>query len=262
MLGLALGISRTAVSAGLYEPLGQADRTRFEELVEARSRRIPLAYIRGSQEFYGLDFEVGPAVLIPRPETEMLVDFARTKYAEVSQTAASERRMARFADVGTGSGCIAIAILAACADTTGVAFERDPRALSIARRNAVRHSVAGRLTFVCSDLLSGARVGSFDLILSNPPYVPTAALAGLEPEVRDAEPRLALDGGVDGLSPYRRLVPMAQRSLAPGGWLAVEVGQGQAGAVADLMADAKLRNVAIRNDLAGIGRTVAAQRGA
>lgn len=258
LLALALGITRTAVTAGLFECLGSAESARFQDLVESRYGRAPLAYLRGTQEFYGLDFEVGPAVLIPRPETEMLVDFALEKLAE----GRSNRSLAFppiLADVGTGSGCIAIAALAHCPQAVGVAFELSASALEIARRNAVRHTVADRLRFVRSDLLCGAAADRFDLILSNPPYIPTGELAGLQPEVRDFEPRLALEGGTDGLAPYRRLAPMAQHCLAPGGSIAVEVGQGQAPDVARIFADAGLSEIEVRRDLAGIERLVAAQ---
>ena len=251
LLALALGITRTTVTAGLYELLGSAERGRFQDLVESRCSRAPLAYLRGTQEFYGLDFDVGPAVLIPRPETEMLVEFAREMLdagctacpyvCELPRGATSAQagfRM-RFADVGTGSGCIAVAVLA--------------------RRNAVRHSVDSRLRFVRSDFLAGASAGRFDLILSNPPYIPSGELAGLQPEVRDSEPALALDGGPDGLAPYRRLAPLARHSLALGGSLAVEVGQGQAPDVARIFAGAGLSRIEVRRDLAGIERLVAAR---
>ncbi len=305
LLALTLGTSRAAIAAGLYELRESAERERFHELVELRGRRVPFAYLRGTQEFYGLDFEVGPAVLIPRPETEMLVEFAlerlsaaavvrhgeyksshrenievehqgtdgagsfgkdgsrRRENSKVEHPESAGRRpqvRPIFADVGTGNGCIAIAVLAHSPSAAGAAFELSAPALETARRNARRHSVDARVRFVQGDLLSGAAASRFDLILSNPPYIPSGEMAGLQPEVRESEPRLALDGGPDGLAPYRRLAPQARRSLVPGGSIAVEVGQGQARDVARIFADAGLSEIEIRRDLAGIERLVAARR--
>jgi len=257
LLALALGISRSAVTAGLYGPIDDSRRAQFQGLVEARCHRTPLAYLRGSQEFYGLDFEVGPAVLIPRPETEMLVDFGLDC---LRANAASISREPCLADVGIGSGCIAISVLANYSQATGVGFEISSPAIDVARTNAFRHGVAARLTMMRSDLMTGVAASRFDLILSNPPYIARGELESLQPEVRDAEPRLALDGGVDGLDPYRRFAPQAMRSLVPGGFLAVEVGQGQAREVAELFHRAGLRGVEIRKDLASIERLVAARR--
>ncbi len=259
LLALALGITRTSVAAGLFDLNGSVEQARFQELVELRRRRVPLAYLRGAQEFYGLSFEVGPAALIPRPETEMLVAFALERLEAAGRWAADARQPFQpvIADVGTGSGCIAIAVLAHCPAARGAAFDISGEALEIARRNATRHTVSGRLGFVRGDLLSGAASGRFDLILSNPPYIPTGELDGLQPEVRDSEPRMALDGGQDGLAPYRRLAPSALRCLAPGGSLVVEVGQGQAADVARIFTAAGLSEVEIRQDLAGIDRLVA-----
>lgn len=251
LLALALDTTRAAITAGLYDLSSGADRARFEELVAARCRRVPLAYLRGTQEFYGLEFEVGPAVLIPRPETELLVDFAREKLGESRSV---------LADVGTGSGCIAVAALTQCPRARGVAFDLSAPALEIAQRNAARNSVAGRLRFVQADLLCGAAGGRFDLVLSNPPYIPSDEVKGLQPEVRDAEPRIALDGGPDGLAVYRLLAPMARHCLVRGGWLAVEVGQWQAALVIRMFTGWGLSTVEIRRDLAGIERLVAGQR--
>ena len=262
LLALALGTTRTAVVAGLYRPLEDVDCKRFEDLVEARCARTPLAYLRGSQEFYGLDFEVSPAVLIPRPETEMLVDFALEWYLDSSDHSDRSGQSVphNLADVGTGSGCVAIAALTRCPRWRCAAFDLSRAALQVARRNAVRHAAADRLRFVQSDLLTGAHAGRFGLILSNPPYVATDELERLQPEVRNCEPRIALDGGADGLNAYRRLTPMAQRSLVPGGCVAVEVGMGQASEVANIFACAGFRKIEIRKDLAGIERLVSGRK--
>jgi release factor glutamine methyltransferase len=257
LVGLAVGVSRTAVIAGLYPPLDDGAWNRFRGLVEARCARTPLAYLRGTQEFYGLELEVGPAVLIPRPETELLVDFARERLR--GGPTASGAAPAAFADVGTGSGCIAVSVLVSCAGTRCVALDLSAEALLVARRNAARHSVTDRIRLVRGDLLAGMPAGRFDVILSNPPYIATGDLAGLQPEVRDAEPRLALDGGPDGLACLKRLAPLALRCLRPGGWLAVEVALGQAGDVAGLFAGAGFCEIELRNDAAGIERVVAAR---
>ena len=244
-------------------------------LVAARCRHTPFAYLRGFQEFYGLEFEVSPAVLIPRPETEMLVDFAREKLDPLSASHAGDGARAHvnsgakmpihacgplLADVGTGSGCIAIACLVHCPRASAAAVDLAPDALAHARRNAFRNGVSSRMRFIEGNLLAGAAADRFDVILSNPPYIPSAKCEELQPEVRDAEPRLALDGGPDGLAPYRMLSPQAARSLAPRGWLAVEVGIGQALDVTRIFARAGLQDIETRKDLAGIERVVAGRR--
>ncbi len=262
LLALALGVSRTAVLTGLH-PEPNADQQKgFARLLAARVRRVPLAYLRGTQEFYGLNFAVTPAVLIPRPETELLVDFAREKLAD--RTAENNHDQDNdppcFADVGAGSGCVAIAILAHCPQARGIAFDLAPDALAIARKNAVANGVAARLGFARGDLLTGANSGRFDVIVSNPPYISQDDLETLQPEVREFEPRLALDGGLDGLALYRPLASQARRALKPGGWLAVEVGQGQAAPVRALLEQQGLSELEIRPDLAGIGRVVCGRK--
>lgn len=263
LLALTLGISRTAIAAGLYGALDAAQSARFTELVEARCRRVPFAYLRGTQEFYGLNFRVSPAVLIPRPETELLVDFAREKLNEISVRTGKNLfagKIPLLADVGTGSGCIAIASLAHCPLTSGVAIDLSSKALELARQNALDNGVADRLRFVQADLLAGTTARSFPLILSNPPYIPTGEIDALQPEVRDQEPRLALDGGPDGLNLLRRLARQARSALLPGGWLAVETAMGQAVAAAHLFEQAGLVSIETRIDLAGIERIVIGQR--
>ena len=211
---------------------------------------MPLAYLRGTQEFFGLTFLVGPEVLIPRPETEMLVEFALEKMW-----------IGTLADVGTGSGCIVTAVLVNAEQARGIGFDLSVAALDAARQNTVRNGVAERTRLVQGDLLTGAKAQKFDVIVSNPPYIPSAEVAELAPEVRDSEPRLALDGGADGLTYYRRLALQALRALRPGGWLAVEVGRGQAPDVAALWQKAGWQEVAARCDLAGIERVVCGRKG-
>lgn len=247
LLAQALGVSRTSVLAETYSTPTAEQLAEFARLVSKRVQRIPLAYLRGTQEFYGLTFDVAPAVLIPRPETELLVEFALEKIIG--------KQTALLADVGTGSGCIAVSVVKMLPGVRAVATDISQDALMVAQRNAVRHGVSDRLQFVRTDTLTGVS-GPFDLILSNPPYISTAEIAGLQPEVRDAEPLLALDGGHTGLEVFEKLIAQAARLLHPGGWLAFETAMGQAPEVAELMRRAGFTEVATRQDLAGIERIV------
>jgi len=258
LLALALGTTRTAVIAGLFAPLNSEGWQRFEGLVTARAARVPLAYLRGSQEFYGLDFNVRSAVLIPRPETEMLVDFALERMRPNTEHPTPNTLC--FADVGTGSGCIAVSALVHCPGSRCVAFDLSADALQVARANAARHGVLDRLELAQSDLLSDSPIDLFDVILSNPPYIATPELENLQPEVRESEPRIALDGGPDGLDIYRRLAPAAFPRLKPAGALAVEVGMGQAPALVEIFRASGFCDIEIRKDLAGIERLVAGYR--
>jgi len=223
----------------------------FRRAVGRRAAGEPLQYIRGSQEFYGLDFEVTPDVLIPRPETELLVETAlRLLGGEPSPS---------FCDVGTGSGCVAVALLRGLGGARGVALDVSPAALEVARRNAARHGVAGRLELLVSDCFEAmaCRPDRFDLVASNPPYVAEDELPGLQREVRDHEPRLALTPGGDGLAVIRRLVAESPARLRPGGHLLIEIGYGQHERVAALADPHVWTLVGILPDLQGIPRTAA-----
>jgi len=318
---------------------------RFDPLVERRERREPTAYITGHREFWGIEIEVERGVLIPRPETEFIVEEAlarltpdaqpragdttgpagfpesrtpnpesrlvspdarhrasettvpprprshepakRVMESRVLQTdavgsvrgAASEavlplERAAapggspesralppalRIADVGTGSGCLAVALARWLPTACVVATDMSAEALAIAARNVCRHEVQDRVTLVRCDLL-GAAAGPFDLIVSNPPYIPAAEVDRLQPEILNYEPRLALDAGPDGLDLIRRLVPMAASRLVPGGWLIFEFGDGQAAGVRTIVdAEPLLELVGLRDDLAGIPRVAVAR---
>jgi release factor glutamine methyltransferase len=225
---------------------------RFDVLVERRARREPIAYILGRQEFWSLDFEVAPAVLIPRPETELVVESALSLLPAQSA--------AEVADICTGSGCIAVALARERPRAHIVATELSNAALDVARRNASRHGVAGRVTFVRTDLFGYAE-GPFDLVVSNPPYVPEADRESLQPEVRDHEPALALFAGPDGLHIVRRLVQEAPARLRAGGSLIFEFGFGQADAVEQLISQSTaLTMVDLRPDLQGIPRVAIARR--
>ena len=222
----------------------------YERLVGRRARREPAAYIMGVREFWGLDIDVTPDTLIPRPETETLVEEA------LSRTSPGA---IRIADVCTGSGCIAVALARWLPRARVIATDRSAAALLVARRNAIRHGVVDRLDCVRTDVLDGL-VGPFDLVVSNPPYVPVPDLPAAQPEVRDFEPRLALEGDQDGLAVIRHLVPDAAARLRPGGWLIMEFGAGQAAAIAAVVAaEPRLRLDAVLDDLAGIPRVAVAQ---
>jgi release factor glutamine methyltransferase len=254
LMAWAAGVERAHLIAREVE-MSRDAVARFESALARRERREPIAYITGIREFHSLDFEVSPAVLIPRPETETLVD-AAVRFL-------GERPGARVLDIGTGSGAIAISIAYECPRVRTIATDISADALEIARRNANRHGVADRIEFRRADLFEpqggGAPLGSFDLIVSNPPYIEDAAIASLQPEVRDYEPRAALEGGADGLGYYRRIAADARGHLAPGGALMVEVGAGQAEAVRTMFADAGMRGLDVINDLSAAARVVIAR---
>jgi release factor glutamine methyltransferase len=224
---------------------------RFEPLIARREAREPFAYIVGYQEFWGLRFAVTPAVLIPRPETELIVERA-LELVEPASTV-------RLADVGTGSGCLAVAIARERTTVQIVATDTSEAALSVARQNAARHGVDGRIEFRRSDLLDGF-AGPFDVIVSNPPYVRAIDRVDIQPEVR-WEPAGALFGGDDGLDVIRRLLPQASDRLAPTAPLMFEIGFGQADAVAGLIsATPGITMIELRGDLQGIPRLAIARR--
>jgi release factor glutamine methyltransferase len=223
--------------------LTSEEAARFESLIERRLGYEPMQYIVGEQEFFGLLFEVTPDVLIPRPETEHLVE-ATLRLTEKS----------KILDVGTGSGAIAIALAHRSQNSHVTAIDISPAALAVASRNAQRHRVDDRITFLQSDLLS-AVAGTFDVIVSNPPYVSESEV--LEPQVARYEPHSALFAGPTGLEIYQRLIPQAREHLKPGGWLLMEIGFGQSDAIRVLLSD--WSNVNILNDLQGIPRIVQAE---
>jgi release factor glutamine methyltransferase len=251
MLAVACGRSRAEVLSGAAVP-GPDARARFRAMLTRRAEREPLAYIVGHKEFFSLDFEVTPAVLIPRPETETLVEAALKFVAAHPQ--------AHVLDIGTGSGAIAVAIAANAPRARLTATDISESALDVARRNAASHRCAERIDFVRADLFPPAR-SKFDLIISNPPYIPSAAIAALEPEIERYEPRAALDGGIDGLRCYRTIAAGATRHLASGGAVMVEVGAGQAAGVVALFPRAQFSKIDTVRDLAGIERVVRAQMG-
>jgi release factor glutamine methyltransferase len=221
--------------------------------VARRARREPVAYITGIREFYGRPFRVTPNVLIPRPETESIIDLA----LEWANARHERSQPLRVLDLGTGSGCLAVTLALELPDSTIVASDIFEAALQVARLNAAAWGVAERITFV-EQSLAGPSAEAFDLIVANPPYVPERDRAELEPDVREFEPAGALFGGFDGLDVVRALLPAAARALAMDGRLLMEIGAGQADLVATLVAEAGLRLRHVRPDLAGIPRVVVA----
>ena len=250
----AAGVAREAVVTGSIE-LSPAILKKFDALIARREKREPLAYIVGHKEFYSLDFEVTPAVLIPRPETEFVVTAALECVAGKAE--------ARVLDIGTGSGAIAIAIAvnAPRAQITTVDISAD--AIAVASRNARRHRVEDRVTFRRGDcfhmLDGGASLETFDVIVSNPPYLHDAEIASLEPEVYRFEPRIALNGGATGLDILQRITIGAREHLATNGELILEMGVGHAGDVVGLITRAGLHVTDVINDLAGQMRVARAQ---
>jgi release factor glutamine methyltransferase len=249
LLGLVLGWDRTRVLTHTEEILPEEAWARLQDLVRRRARGEPLHYLTGEKEFYGLAFRVTPDVLIPRPETEILVEKAldRIKNDLLPQT--------RFVDVGTGSGCIAVSVARGSPSSTGWAVDLSAAALRIARGNAIRHGVAGRIGFVQADLLECfAPKPRFGLILCNPPYVALTEYGSLPSDVRDYEPHNALFGGQSGLEIYRRLVPQIPSRLVPGGYFLLELGTGQGEPVRQLVEGEGLSLETVVNDLQGIPR--------
>jgi release factor glutamine methyltransferase len=244
--------ARFFTSANEPEPDDFADL--YERLVARREGREPLAYITGRQEFWGLEFEVSPAVLIPRPETELIVEVALARFPD-------RHASLEVADVCTGSGCLAVALAHERPGARVVAADVSADALRTARRNADRHGVADRVELVQADVFDGTEDGAADLIVSNPPYVPEGDRVTLQPEVRDHEPPIALFAGEDGLAVIRRLVEQSTGRLKTGGLLIFEFGLGQADAVRALISQRPgLTMLDVKQDLQGIPRTAVACR--
>jgi release factor glutamine methyltransferase len=226
--------------------LSPAESDQLENFLKRRLASEPMQYITGSQEFFGLLFEVTPDVLIPRPETEHLVEAALEHIG---------REAVRILDVGTGSGAIAVSLAHARPQSHVTAVDLSPAALEVARRNAQRHAVLDRVTFLQSNLLAALDGADFDVVVSNPPYIAEGEV--LEPQVSNYEPHPALYAGPTGLEVYERLIPEARKVLKPGGWLLLEIGFGQQPAVEALLRG--WRSVSVVHDLQGIPRVLQAQ---
>ena len=228
----------------------------FESVVSRRERREPMSAITRRREFWGLEFEVGPEVLAPRPETEIIIEEALACLGRTGRAGGDLRPL--IVDVGTGSGCLAVCLAREFPAARVIATDISAAALSIAARNAQRHGVGDRVEFRHTSLVDGVG-GPAALIASNPPYIPAGDIAGLPPEVRVWEPLQALDGGLDGLDVVRALVAATTRVLAPGGWLIMEFGYGQRAGVEGLMRGSPLELVRITKDLQGTPRTLVAR---
>jgi release factor glutamine methyltransferase len=259
LLGHVLNMTCAQLVVAVNSPLTLKQWEQYEAVLSRRLRHEPIAYIRGRQEFWSLDLDVTPDVLIPRPETERLVEIALTLAAELR-----DGEPLWILDLGTGSGAIAIALARELPGGEVWATDISPSALSVAYRNAARHRVADRTHFVQSDLFADLSVaGPFDLILANPPYIRRSEIANLEPDVSRWEPPNALDGGVDGLDYYRRIAGDAFDYLSPNGALVVEIGADMGSSVTALFCSAGAVNAQIFQDYSGKDRVVVArQRGA
>lgn len=240
----ASGLGGAGLAAGLQDPAGAEELARYETALARRAARVPVSQITGQRSFWGRDFRVTPDVLDPRPETEALIE-----------AALAGAPAARLLDLGTGSGCILVTLLAEWPRATGVGVDLSPAALGVAAQNAAAHGVADRARLVLSDWFAAVE-GAFDLIVSNPPYIAEAEMAGLAPEVALHEPRLALTPGGDGLDAYRAIAAEAGAHLAPGGRVLVEVGASQSDAVAVIFAAAGLSDHEIVRDMSGHNRVV------
>ena len=249
LLVFALRRSSTFLIAHPEYELTATETGLFNVCVNRRSNREPFQYIVGYQEFYGLDFELSPDVLIPRPETETLVEDAIDTLQKLSNP--------RFCEIGVGSGCISVSILYNVKTSTAIGIDISDKALAIARHNAAKHQVEDRVKFIEGNVFGGL-VDKFDVIVSNPPYIPDGDVPELQPEVVDYEPHRALDGGTDGLDVIRRIVVDSPEHLAPRGVLLIEIGFGQSDAVARLLDPSIWESHVFLPDLQGVPRVLKA----
>jgi release factor glutamine methyltransferase len=248
LLQAATATSLTDQIAHPERTIGPALAERFARLVSQRAARKPMAQILGKREFWSLEFAVTADTLDPRPDSETLVQ-------AVLERISDRTRPQRLVDFGTGTGCLLLALLHELPAATGIGIDASPSALAVARGNAEHLGLAERARFEHGDWDAGLAPG-FDVVVSNPPYVPRGEIDGLQPEVAQFEPRLALDGGVDGLDAYRCLLPAAHRLLSAGGWAAFEIGLGQSDSVIALGRAAGLDHLATAADLGGVERCV------
>jgi release factor glutamine methyltransferase len=256
LIGHVLGLDLTGLITSAQRQLTTDEAARLEDFARRRLAGEPVARVIGAKEFWGLPLQLSPATLVPRPDTETVVELA----LELLRADGATGRPLRIADLGTGSGAILLALLSELPTATGVGTDISEQALQTAAANAARLGLAPRATFIACDYASGLS-GLFDLIVSNPPYIRAADIAGLAVEVREYDPHAALDGGADGLDAYRALIPQAAGLLAPGALLIVEAGEGQSGPINGLMTLAGLAPTgAPKADLAGIPRAVSGRK--
>jgi release factor glutamine methyltransferase len=256
LMGAVLGLDLTGIVTAAKRTLSPDQSSRLENFARRRLAGEPVARIVGIKEFWGLQLSLSAETLVPRPDTETLVELA----LEMLRANPAPNRPWRIADLGTGSGAILLALLSELPGAYGFATDVSAAALHTAEANAAHLGLAGRATFIACDYAAGLD-GRFDLIVSNPPYVRSADIASLAVEVRSHDPRLALDGGADGLDAYRALIPQAARLLTSGGVLVVEAGSGQSGQIKGLMTATGLIPESVpKADLAGIPRAVAGRK--
>jgi release factor glutamine methyltransferase len=251
LLGLALDKDRAFLIAHPEYELNAGEQTRFEEYLSRRAAREPLQYIRGTQEFYRLEFDVAPGVLIPRPETEILVETAIQLLKDETGP--------RLCEVGVGTGCISISVLHEVRQAFATGLDISDAALELTRKNAFKHGVSERLNLARSDIFGALASEKFDLIVSNPPYISKAEYDGLQPEVRDFEPAAALTDGGTGLSIIEKIVLEAPKYLRPGGFLLMEIGFGQSEKAAQMFTSPRWPSFEILPDLQSIPRIVKAR---
>jgi release factor glutamine methyltransferase len=256
LLAETLGMNRVGLYTNYDQPLQGDELARFKQLVLRRLHRQPVAYILGRREFWSLPLRITPDVLIPRPETETLV-------AEALQVLSpADQEDLHLLEIGTGSGAISIALAKELPAARITATDLSPKALSVAEENAAQNGVRGQIRFLRGDLFQPVpKAATFDLVVSNPPYITRGQLSSLMPEVRDYEPRIALDGGKDGLDFFRRALPAVAEYLRPGGWFLAEMGAGQDQQVLEIAAkNLELDSFNFAKDLGGINRVFKARK--
>jgi release factor glutamine methyltransferase len=258
LLMFTLGCDRAYLFAHPERELTSEEQARYEEALTRRARGMPAQYITGHQEFWGMDFIVTPAVLIPRPETEHVIETVLKLRKESYDGGRASSPGYRIVDVGTGSGCIALALAKELPEAEIHATDISPAALEIARANTARHQLENRVHFHETDLLRGLNPGTFDFVVSNPPYVGESEEDQVQLEVRKFEPRGAVFAGPTGLEVIECLIPQAQAALKPGGWLVMEISGTIADSVKRLLNG--WQNVHITNDLQGIPRVAYTQK--
>lgn len=268
LMASVLGVGRGALTVVRDHVLDGRQRERFREMLLQRGQRVPLAYVLGTQNFMGLDIYVTPQVLIPRPETEEVVSAALSIAKQMvgpsplpfpAGEGQGEGAGIRILDICTGSGCIALALAREVPGAIVYGVDISPDALAIASKNAQRHGLDQRVQLIEADLFNLGAISQFknnpkfDLIVSNPPYIPSARIQSLEPEVQK-EPRLCLDGGPDGLRALRGIIDLAPQYLNAGGWLVLEIDEGQGGIISGWMRERGFDNIEVRRDLQGLER--------
>ncbi len=252
LLAHLLGIDRVGLYLNYDRPLKEVERQAYREMIQRRTAWEPVAYIVGYKEFWSLRFKVNPDCLIPRPETEHLVEEALRIGREMQPPL-------RILEIGIGSGTVAVAVATELEEAMIVATDISSHAIALARENAQEHGVEGRIRFVHGDLFPPGEP-PFSLIVSNPPYIPTEEILHLAPEVRDYEPAVALDGGEDGLCFFRKIAQGAPGYLVGGGWLLLEIREGQTSDVTTILEKARFTNIGLIPDYAGVSRVIRAQR--